>query len=228
MTQPNPWNTLIPVEETKLAVKFLVSTWEIINKSPTVNTNFKLGEPKLTETLWIYLDKLKTDSGLSGFWSNEAQEPRLDGSSVIRIKKDITYSSNKSLRTELVFEFKKISSYNLANYRGENGMLRFVNGHYAIGCPIAFMVGLLNGSDYETVRKLENSLANKAQNQTKLNMLEDQNGDFVRNPSQLFESIAQIDTEHNRPKEQAPHGGGTTTLSHIFLECELNQNMKPQ
>lgn len=220
MSQRYSWEELFPAEETKNAALFLVTTWNRIAQAQPREVQYAKDEPKLTERLCYYLELFSADSGLTGFWINESQNALFseEGKLLDRIKKDITYSSNVSeKRLELIFEFKKLSRSSLAEYRGENGMCRFVSGNYAINKPLAVMVGILNGKDNAAIDALCNSLS-KEKMRIKLMMVEDSNDRCIRRPSEAIPAIAEFDTEHRRPLEKAPQNG-TTTLAHIFLTC---------
>ncbi len=214
------WEEMIPVEETHAAARFLATTWNLIAKSCPKDIQYAKHEPKLTELLYIYLNRLRAKSGLTGFWVNEAQEPHIDDDGELRrIKKDITYYSNASrLRLELIFEFKKLSRSSLATYRGEEGMRRFIDGNYAPQNPLAVMVGIILKGNYEDViEALYNSLS-QADVRGELEMVSDATGRYIRRPSEAVRSTAQFDTEHRRPADKAPPNG-TTTIAHIFLVC---------
>lgn len=219
MRQQHSWNHIIPVEETRSAANFLVCTWDKIASAVNSEIQYKKHEPKLTELLYIYLNLFKAQSGLTGFWVNEAQEPQFDSDNKIRrIKKDITYYSNASkVSLELIFEFKKLSRSSLATYRGKDGMRRFVDGNYAPEKPLAVMVGITDGDCKDVLSSLSNSLS-KASVQKDLQMVHDASGRYLRDPSEVISTIAKFDTEHRRPALKAPPNG-TTTLAHIILQC---------
>lgn len=220
MSQRYSWEDLFPSEETKSAALFLVTTWNRIAQAQPIKVRYAEDEPKITEKLCYYLVLFSADSGLTGAWVNEAQNVLLseEGELLDRIKKDITYFSNASeKRLELIFEFKKFSRSSLAEYRGKNGMCRFVDGNYAINRPLAVMVGILNGKDNTAIDALCNSLS-KEKMRIKLMMVEDRNDRCIRRPSEAIPTIAEFDTEHLRPLEKAAQNS-TTTLAHIFLTC---------
>ncbi len=215
------WEEMIPVDETHAAARFLVTTWNLLAKSCPEDIQYAKHEPKLTELLYIYLNKLRAESGLTGFWVNEAQEPHIDDNGELRrIKKDITYYSNVFiLRLELIFEFKKLHALSLATYRGEEGMRRFIDGNYAPQKPLALMVGIILKGNYEdVVDALYNSLLG-ADVRSELQMVSDATGRYIRKPSKAVPSTAEFDTEHRRPADKAPPNG-TTTIAHIFLICD--------
>lgn len=211
------WDDLIPVEEAKAAASFLVTTWKQCIKTFDSDFKFTKREPQLTELLMVNINKLKAVSGLSGFWENESQVPRLEGRVVKRTKTDIKYQSNKGIPIELVFEFKKVKSNSLATYKNESGMRRFVDGYYSVKQPLAAMVAIIEaGTEKDISDNLIRALSHK-DSYNNLRMVQNSKGEYIRRPSELLESIAAFDTEHSRPKDQAPVCG-TTTLSHILLE----------
>ena len=215
------WDQLIPVDETNQAVRYLLDTWKLIGRTNKEEILYSKGEPKLTEFLSAQLNLLQTNSGLTGFWNNETQGLILNTvtqNKRKRVKKDITYQSNVGRRLDLVFEFKKVSRSSLSTYRGNNGMRRFVDGHYAERCPLAIMVGIINGSCTDVIDSLYRSLSIPTAARGDLHMDHDSQGRYVRKPSNVLPEFAKFDTEHNRPPEQSPQNG-TTTLAHTFVHC---------
>lgn len=215
------WDELVPIEETRLAAQYLVDTWNKIAESQPEKIRYSVHEPKLTERLSYYLDKFRADSGLQGFWINEAQEAIYDDEAEMadRIRKDITYLSNVSRRLFLIFEFKKLSKSSRSTYQGVNGMGRFVDGNYGVKQPLAVMVGIVkaDSSGQDSIDSLYKSLCVKAI-QSNLKMVHDKSGRYVLRPSGAIAGIAEFDTEHRRPPEKAPPNQ-TTTLAHVFVRC---------
>lgn len=218
------WRTVFPLNEAQRAAKFLRDTWEELVTTKPQGFRATLRENKLTEKLYIYLARTSTGKGrLTGFWINEKPDGELDDPHstdpqiVKRIRKDITYASNlDNQRLELIFEFKKLSSKNSwVQYKGQDGMRRFVDGTYAKGLPLALMVGLVIG-DYDSCLKgLKLSLQSKG-SRDDLRMVDRDTGKYIFEPSTAFPSVAHFDTEHNRPADRAPRHG-TMLLSHIFV-----------
>lgn len=214
------WEDIIPVEETESAVQFLVETWNLIVQRQPDFIQFKISEPKLTERLCFYLRKLQANSGLTGFWDNEAQYALYDerGELHDRIRKDIKYSSNKfEQRLELFFEFKKIRKTTLSAYRGENGMCRFVDGNYAINAPFAIMIGIIKNEDDGIINQLYETLLNNKLHDT-LKMIPNIGGEYVWYPSEVIPGFAKFETQHLRAPEKAPQKG-CITIAHIILMC---------
>lgn len=215
------WLKMYPAEQAILAVRFLRDTWVEVTKASPAYFTESMKEPILTERLWSYLENRSISIGrLTGQWSYERQiiEFGLDGSKIARIRKDITYFSDKAGRLDLTFEFKKLT--NKANsrnhYQGESGMRRFVDGHYAKKQPFALMVGMISGDLNGCVSALRTSLL-KADTRKVLQLLPDEAGFYIREPSKLCESVAQFDTEHTRPVDRGP-AHGSILLAHLFLE----------
>lgn len=210
------WSDLIPVEETKLAASYLVETWSKLVAAEPKRSKYSNHEPRLTESLHVFLKLYEGTSGLTGFWTNESQEPRFVGNEIKRIKTDIKYQSNVSGRQlDLVFEFKKLTKSNLSNYRGEHGMRRFVDGHYAKKQPLAVMVGVIKKGNSKVKDSLIKSLSMRG-SKNDLRMVHDLNGKYIVKPSVALYEIAEFDTEHSRPQEYASQTG-TTTVAHLFL-----------
>ena len=215
------WGELIPVDETRTASEFLVNTWLLISKSDPDKYAFKHYEPKLTELLHLNLNLFKADSGLTGYWVNENNEPYEDENGQIRrTRNDIQYLSNvTSPGIEFTFEFKKLkkSSASIYKYRGVDGMYRFVKGNYSKKQPLAAMVGIIKDDPKIISEELYRSLSMPAI-RSELQMVYDGAGNYIRRPSDVLKGIAVFDTEHNRPADKAPKNG-TTTLAHILISC---------
>jgi hypothetical protein len=219
--QRDVWREAIPLDEATLAAEQLVKVWNMIAQSQQQHVKYSVSEPKLTERLHSYLSRLRGESGLLGFWSNEIQEAFYDaqGNLLDRTRKDITYQSNMSgKRLSLIFEFKKLTRASVRTYQGLKGMRRFVDGNYGNKEPLAAMVGMLKPGDTTAVQSLYRSLSNPRV-RGQLCMVHDNKTRYIRQPSDVFPNLreAQFDTEHRRPAENAPPGG-TTTLTHIFIE----------
>jgi hypothetical protein len=222
------WRAAFPMNEAQRAARFLKVTWEDLVTSKPRGFNRKLRENQLTEKLHSYLVRLaKNDGLLTGFWINEDVDtdmdyPDSDNPTVIkRIRKDITYMSNVSgTRMTLIFEFKKVTSSgdSWRQYRGENGMRRFVDGIYARGQPLALMVGMLMDSEPACIQGLRASLQSPGSRQD-LRMVQIAN-EWLCTPSTAFPGLADFDTEHNRPVREAP-AHGTMLLSHLFISMPI-------
>lgn len=167
------------------------------------------------------LEKYKPESGLTGKWTYEDRDARVVKDGVIeRIRKDITYFSNRLEDADpgplyLVFEFKKIRAKGFTTYTNEHGMRRFVDGDYAVGLPLAFMVGMIIGEKNETIDNLKCSLNNPGTHKI-LQMVHDAHDEYVRQSPDMAPMV-EFETEHHRPAELAPEGG-TITLGHCFIE----------
>lgn len=219
------WRDAFPVDEAQRAAKFLYETWEQLVASKAKGFRPTLRENQLTEKLYPFLARLSQGKGrLTGFWHNEARHSDIDDDEsddpkvVNRIRKDITYTSNADgKRLELIFEFKKLSasSSSWRQYRGVDGMRRFVDGHYAQGLPLALMVGMLMDTPDECVKGLKRSLLSKASRED-LRMVPRARDKYIFEPSTAFPEVACFDTEHNRPAHMAP-SHGTMLLSHMFI-----------
>lgn len=213
------------MEEAQRAAKFLHDTWETLVATRPKGFHRKLRENKLTEKLHFYVNSLSQNEGrLTGFWVNENTDLDLDNPEsedpqvVNRIRKDITYKSNANkVRLDLIFEFKKLSSKgdSWKEYRGVNGMRRFVDGTYARGEPLAMMVGMLMDNRDICLEGLKRSLLTKG-HLADLCMVPFADSKYLCEPSTAFPGVAQFDTEHNRPLKEAP-SHGTMLLSHMFV-----------
>lgn len=223
-TDRDLWRKAFPVNEAQRATKFLYDTWESLVASKPKAFCPTLRENQHTERLYKFLAGLSEGKGrLTGFWHYEVPEHDFENEEsddlkiINRTRKDITYTSNeKGKRLELIFEFKKLSDTALSRsqYRGKNGMRRFVDGHYARGLPLALMVGMIIGDDDACVDGLKLSMQSKASLGDLRMVLRDKT--YLFEPSTIFPGVATFDTEHNRPTDMAP-SHGTMLLSHMFV-----------
>ena len=194
MRQRDVWRDVIPLDEATLAAEQLVKVWNIIAQSQPQHVKYSVSEPKLTERLHYYLCRLRAESGLSGFWSNENQDALYDeaGNLLDRTRKDITYMSNVSdKRLSLIFEFKKLTRASVRTYQGRKGMRRFVDGNYGRNEPLAVMVGMLKRDDTTSVQSLYRSLSNPRVS-GELCMVHDSKTRYIRQPSDVFPALKEI------------------------------------
>lgn len=216
------WQQAFPFDEARRAARFLVETWQQVAPALPKFFNANVREDQLTELLCTYVENFSISIGrLTGQWSHEKRRAILDknsGQIVKRIRKDITYFSNATrIRLDLIFEFKKLrdNKGSLRAYEGEDGMQRFVDGNYAIAEPLAAMVGMVIGEQRGCIDALRRSLSEHGQHAA-LRMVPSGDGEYLRDPSVLFPRLANFDTEHSRPSEQAT-AHGTIMLAHIFV-----------
>lgn len=219
MTLRYSWIDLIPIDETRAATTFMTDVWKTVSRANPEDFKYKSREPDLTAMLTYYLQCLEGSSRLLGFWNTEAQiQKKMGPGKLSRTRKDLSYQAYiNGYRLDLTFEFKKITSSNLATYRGNDGMKRFVDGDYAIGKPIAFMVGITRRNDTDPIDKLFDSLQ-KNKIKDELDMIQDSTGRYIIRPSEVVPGSCVFDTGHNRPSGKAPPGG-VITVGHIFVEC---------
>lgn len=223
----NDWNSAFPGGEASRAVSFLSEIWEELSTAKPEKFNPRYRENTHTEFLHCYLDMHSVSRGrLTGRWINEEphailDDPLSDCPIVIkRIRKDVTYFSNaNNVHLTLVFEFKKLSPNrrSWATYAGEEGMGRFVGGEYSKNEPVAVMVGMVIGDNFETVNGLQEKLSGSAMVGA-LKMIAQHNGVAVSSPSKIFPKNAIFDTEHFRTPDKAPAGGVSIRLAHLFLQ----------
>lgn len=213
------WEELLPAEEARAAVQFMVEVWDKVSTAYPERFKYGMREPSLTLMLVYHLQRLRADGRLLGFWNAETQVPKMNGPGSLSVtRKDISYQSNFSgTRLDLTFEFKKVTTSNLSKYRGDDGMKRFVDGDYAIREPLAFMVAITRQGDGEPLKKLRQSLMAKPAHKL-LRMVHDDGNRYLIEPSEAAPGDCVFDTRHKRPREKAP-AKGAITLGHIFLGC---------
>jgi hypothetical protein len=222
-TSRDAWMLAFPTQEAHRAVEYLCEMWNEF--AATRPKAFNNRENKITEALGNLVDRSSQGRGrLLGFWNYEVPKADLhadtddDLKAVRRIRKDIVYQSNRTERIVLIFEFKKLQATKSSakNYRGVDGMRRFIDGNYAKGLPLAIMVGMLIGDKENCIDTLRRSILSVA-GKTDLRMVADPGGNLIQEPSLLFPALADFDTEHNRPTDRAP-SHGTMRLSHVFVQ----------
>lgn len=222
MTDRSAWRKAFLEGQATHTVATLHAAWEFLAEASAVTFGTHVAEPNLTKLLGQYLESTKQQARLTGQWSYEVPQSKLEagpdgGLRRVKCKRtDIKYFSDRSLPAlHLVFEFKYLDhrSTPRKKYMGEDGMLRFITGEYSIGDPMAVMVGILKFHKEDCVPPLLRFL-NSADAKSSLYM-ETTNSSQVRAPSEFF-SQADFDTEHLRPMEKGPEHG-TIVISHLFL-----------
>lgn len=226
LTNRDAWSAAFPMDEATRAVEFLVKTWQEVVPAKREFFNATQRENVHTEKFWFYLQSLSLSKGrLTGQWSYEHPEVFMEDATALtpvlnkRIRKDITYFSNRNDdQLLLIFEFKKLRATkdSWKTYHGTEGMRRFVDGHYAIGRPLAFMVGMIIGDRLECIAGLRRSILSPG-TLSDLRMISRSGGQYIFDPSLHFPQTAEFDTEHNRPASKAAKHG-TILLSHLFLD----------
>jgi hypothetical protein len=231
MSKPSPrqtsrdqWMKAFPANEARRAAQFVYDKWNDLSAQAPKTFHSGNRENHITERFGMHIPKISlSQARLMGWWSYE--EPSGESEVVNgelkpkgRIRKDLVYKSNSGkVRIELIFEFKKLEATKSSCkvYRGTEGMRRFVDGEYAKGLPIAFMVGMLIGDASNCVQTLRRSLLSTAA-KSDLRMVSNAPGELIHCPSAMFPDLAQFDTEHNRLAGSAP-AHGTMLLSHMFV-----------
>lgn len=219
MKKRDAWKRAFPFDEINRAVVYLAEMWEWATEAFPSELKYTHREPTVTGNFCDHLQRHKRAKGqLNGFWQYESPEAiRSEDTEQIvdRIRSDIVYLYNAGeIDIKLVFEFKKLTASNRSRYL-KDGVKRFVDDYYAPGEPLALMVGMLKPGDGTQVDKLIRVFKNKG-TQSTLRMVPNEDGEYVREPSEFFPDQARFNTEHNRPEDQAPPGG-TTAVAHVFL-----------
>ena len=216
------WHKAFKAGDAAQCVAVMHRAWtELVAASPET---FRPGEKEhhLTELLCQYLADTRASTRLTGLWSYENHQGRLDrknpkGMVVTQRKRtDIRYFSNREdPALNLIFEFKKLDHRKTARdgYISE-GMLRFITGEYSIGQPLALMVGILTIHRNDTLPALHQWL--DSPDAKSLLFMETLKTGQRRVPSAFFEQAA-FDTEHLRPCDKAP-SHGTIVISQLFLD----------
>ncbi|MFM7460644.1 MAG: hypothetical protein ACKO15_07405 [Burkholderiales bacterium] len=221
---PKPWQAwrgTFPLLPTSAATEHLAQTWAIAIRAYPDKFRHTERENRITEFLWSEVAKSSLSARLTGKWTYEDPNVIFDAKRkgvIKRVRSDITYLSDKGdVTLFLVYEFKKLRDNDTSRktYQDEDGMMRFVNGYYSVAQPLAAVVGMIIGEPANCIDALKRSLIVPGV-RSSLFMVPD-NSQYVRTPSTTLVPVAQFDTEHRRPTDQAPGGNGTTTLAHIFF-----------
>ena len=218
------WSTAFPIRPIEEAAKALHKSWCALSGRRQPGFNRRTHEPKLTRVLKEHVARVTgPEHGLLGMWAAEAVYNEVDPDTA-EIRKenrtDIVYGwNNDRVGIEFVFEFKKLSRYARSRnkYLGEDGLRRFVDGAYARGQPMAAMVGILVDSRERILPALEREIA-KEPRVKELRIRCRSKGAVLQKPSQLFPSIADFDTEHERRDELLAEGHDTIRVVHLFFE----------
>jgi hypothetical protein len=216
------WHKAFKAGDAAQCVAVMHQAWsELVDASPET---FHEGEKEhhLTRLLCEYLADTRANTRLTGLWSYENQQGRLDRKNpkgivvTHRKRTDIRYFSNREEPTlNLIFEFKKLDHRKTARdgYVDE-GMVRFITGEYSIGQPLALMVGILTVHRDDSLPPLRQWL--DSADAKSLLFMETLKPGQRRVPSAFF-AQADFDTEHLRPRDKAP-SHGTIVISHMFLD----------
>lgn len=219
------WRQDFPDTDVALALKFMHDTWKkLVTQFPDAVHPVKCNEPTISQNFGDHLQVDGAASALSGMFDYEVPKASRDpktGKRVRPVRTDILYQDSAvrfppGKRLSLIFEFKKLknSSDSCSKYVGKNGMERFVCGDYRGHADhIAFMVGLVHLDVATTIDKLEANLK-KIGLRTRLHIQPDDNGNYVRRPSEWFEDSVRFDTVHSRKLNSLPD----VTICHLFLE----------
>jgi hypothetical protein len=217
MKGPADWLDAFPLPQANTATAALVEAWNELASIYRPHFNHATAEPKLTLVLKCYLrDVVAPRRRLLGAWGAEDVGGRIDyatGEIIKRFRTDIRYTWNNAIANlDLVFEFKKLDSTSASrgHYYGVDGMGRFVAGTYSAKEPVALMVGLLLKAPNDCVVPLRTALEKVAVSAS-LRMTKAANGAWLRDPSEIFPSVASFDTEHERLPDPS------IRLSHLFL-----------
>ena len=218
------WFAAFPLREIAKAVVAVHESWYALAGLPGFHAGRR--EPQLTRMLKTHVERVTAPKhGVVGMWAAEPVTNRIDPDTAEIVEErraDIVYGWNDaSGGIQVVFEFKKLDRYakSRRQYLGEDGLGRFVTGIYGGGQPVATMVGMLVHPKSEVVPPLRAALADD-RNVEELRLRRAPNGEFLYAPSQLFPTIADFDTEHERPTSLATEHG-TIRVAHVFLSLRI-------
>ena len=222
MTVDTAWIAAFPLAEAAKAVQAVRESWVALAVKDRPGFSPLVDEPKLTRVLRKHTaDVTGRALGLLGYWGTEGVENEVDfetGKILSETRTDILYAWNDDKRSlRLVFEFKKLNHTTSARerYLGEQGLRRFVTGPYGCGEAVAIMAGVLTVDEPAAVPLLQQALQHPT-NVAALQLIRSPTGAWLHDPSVLFPSIADFDTEHTRPAALAP-GHGTIWVAHLLL-----------
>lgn len=187
-------------------LSFVVEHWAQLQKHPPHDMASRQPEPKITKFFGVSLAKHAKAHGITGIFIPEhnvadieevTQELQSCG------RTDITYFSDSiNPPLELVFEFKKLKGEKggkaLRAKYCSHGVVRFVNGIYARGADVGFMVGLIekNADGSEVISSLSRTLQGSDM-RTFLRMITDSSGKVVTVPPATF-AQCEFETRHAR------------------------------
>lgn len=223
------WQDAFPIEDAKLVVTFLQSTWDMVLKvQPKAISYKKNREPKITQFLCIIMQDLSHAQGFYGKFDYEvpyATASLITGEIEENIRTDIRYifPPDKNVSRELIFEFKKLkdNSASRKSYSEASGMMRFISGAYRNRWDIACMVGLLTDDASAAVAKLKTTLKQDALANGPLHMQRNAAGQLIHEPSGYLPVIVQFDTIHSR----ALYGDlPNLLLCHFFLDPPTDES----
>lgn len=226
MTSRLSWQDTFRAGQGPDVVRVLCEQWRALAGTLSPDSfNAKEHEADLTELLCAHLRMVQRDTRLIGKWSYEDRIGEVVRISPTRLKMsnrrrtDIQFYSDiqhPDPPLDLVFEFKKVgrAATRRKDYAGDDGMLRFITGIYAVHQPLAIMVGILLEHHDDCVPPLVRWLDGAEAKQ--LLFMETVGRSHRYIPSRFFPNESPFDTEHLRPSDKAPPHG-TIVISHLFL-----------
>ena len=221
------WFNAFPIEPVRHAVDALVDSWTQLAGMPRTAFHARRREPELTRILKAHVERVTApERGVVGMWAAESvtNSIALDTGEILEERRaDIIYGWNDEHGgIQVVFEFKKLDRSARARnqYLGRDGLQRFVTGIYAIGEPVAVMVGILIAPFCRVVPPLRNAL-NDLGHIADLRLRRTVTGEVYAAPSEILPDVADFDTEHDRPQEFALPGRGIR-VAHIFLSLGVS------
>lgn len=185
---------------------FVVTHWARLQNNPPDDMLFAKPEPKITKYFGLSLCKFAKTYGITGIFiveHNVADIDEVKQELEKRGRTDITYFSNGiDPALEFVLECKKLkpSSLGKASRReyAKNGVLRFVNGIYARGTDLGFMVGFVeHDSDVKSISTALSRMIQEPDMTSLLRMITNDHGNVITSPSRSFKACA-FETYHAR------------------------------
>ncbi|MBE9550182.1 MAG: hypothetical protein IMF09_12315 [Proteobacteria bacterium] len=196
------WRDVFPYEEASQVIDAIKKTWGKLVKRNFEDFQPETDEPKLTIRLKILLSNIKNEFGLTGYFTAEGVEGKLDmrsGSLDKMGRTDILYVS-RGVEEEFTFEFKKLTTKpDSRRAYHKFGIMRFVTGKYSDKKNLDFMVAIIikEAEADEILTGLTKSFA-KPDIKSALHMLTNDDGDFVIKPSSELPDSVNFDTKHAR------------------------------
>jgi hypothetical protein len=136
-------------------LRFMVQHWTLLQRRLPVDMAFRNDEPRITNRFGYSLQKNALSAGLTGYFTTQLPVAKFGYDDEVETvgRTDIAYISDHiKPRIDLVFEFKKLKRRR--DRRRDyvtKGIRRYVDGIYAVGQDVAFMVGLSNRPVYAVV-----------------------------------------------------------------------------
>lgn len=217
------WADVFPGPRVADVLSYVLDTWDWLSQTYQSALKFEDPEPALTDSLCEGLNdrERRYSAGMDCDFQAETWELRrlVNGRTKRVGRADIRVILGVPGTPHLVLEFKKLDGS--ADARRKycfDGMIRFVEGKYAVGHKYGVMCGITCGEPSQETGQMAAYIAVESRAK-RLGCLPNAAGRVVTSPSTMDPSHAQFDTLHSRAG--APQSAAIALL-HMFIGCNAS------